>query len=151
MAAFFLGSLILCAILGLAWWFSRQKTENATRMVRVILGGGALLAGLAISLRGGVILGGPIGLYGLSLLIPNFMRRNTQSQGPSHTQNPPGSSLADARDILGVNANASEDDIRKAHRDLMKKIHPDAGGSPALARQVQEARDTLLAALDGKD
>jgi len=84
-------------------------------------------------------------------LIPNFMRRNTQSQGPSHPQNPPGSSLADARDILGVDANASEDDIRKAHRDLMKKIHPDTGGSPALARQVQEARDTLLAALDGKD
>ena len=31
----------------------------------------------------------------------------------------------------------------------MKKLHPDTGGSPALARQVQEARDVLLEALKG--
>jgi len=151
MTAFFLGSLTLCAFLGLAWWFSRQKTESATRMVRMILGCGALLAGLVISLRGGVVLGGPIGLYGLSLLIPNFMRQNTQSDNPPHPQNPAFSSLGEAREILGVDENASEDDIRKAHRDLMKKVHPDAGGSEALARQVQDAKEMLIKALNGKD
>ncbi|WP_339335028.1 DnaJ domain-containing protein [uncultured Maricaulis sp.] len=151
-----LGTLALLALLGAAWWFSRQKTAKAARLVRMLLGGGALLAGAIISLRGGIILGGPIGLFGLGML-GEVLRggrpasgRDGQSgasgQGRSGRSGmTSGMSLAEAREILGVDENADREAIRDAHRRLMKKLHPDTGeGSAALARQVQEARDLLL-------
>lgn len=51
---------------------------------------------------------------------------------------------AEARAILGVGPGASVDDIRAAHRRLVAAVHPDKGGSAALARQINAARDTLL-------
>ena len=49
-----------------------------------------------------------------------------------------------AADILGVDVNASTDEIRMAHKKLMQKIHPDRGGSDALAKQINRAKDCLL-------
>ncbi len=49
-----------------------------------------------------------------------------------------------AREILGIEENATEEEIRAAHRRLMKAVHPDHGGSDWLARRINEARDVLL-------
>jgi len=53
-------------------------------------------------------------------------------------------SQEEAYQILGLEPGAKAEDIVHAHRTLMKRIHPDQGGTNYLAARVNEAKDTLL-------
>ena len=56
--------------------------------------------------------------------------------------------LAEARRVLAVGEDADAEAIQDAHRRLIQRVHPDAGGTEELARRVNLARDTLLADIE---
>jgi hypothetical protein len=87
-----------------------------------------------------------------ALLVPYLDRRDPgwseHAQGDAAAGRPAASSgkmsEQEAYQILGVEAGASADMITRAHRALMKKFHPDQGGSTYLAARINEAKEILL-------
>jgi hypothetical protein len=52
--------------------------------------------------------------------------------------------LEEAYAYLGLKAGAKREEIQAAHRNLMKKFHPDQGGTDYVAAKLNEAKDILL-------
>ena len=69
-----------------------------------------------------------------------------EAAGEGEAPRPAGGPLsrADALAILGLKEGATPEEIREAHRRLMRAAHPDRGGSDWLAARINEARDVLL-------
>ncbi len=50
----------------------------------------------------------------------------------------------DAAKLLDIEQSADADTINAAHRRIIAKVHPDAGGTAELAARINQARDVLL-------
>ena len=128
-----------------------------------IAGYGALAFATFLLLRGQIAEAIPFAIVGLSLLgrltwlrpaVLNYDSRQARwgkhAQGDAAGGNAARSAATgkmteeEACQILGVQAGADAQEISRAHRSLMKKLHPDQGASTYLAARVNEARDVLL-------
>ena len=81
-----------------------------------------------------------------ALLYAYRMRRGNagqQSDGGFNSDNFTGLSESEAYEILGLDQTASKEDVIKAHKRLVQRLHPDRGGSDYLAAKINAAKDRL--------
>lgn len=74
-------------------------------------------------------------------------REHTQAHGDPRTANrvdPVALTEEEAYEVLGLERGADGAAIRRAHRTLMKKFHPDQGGTTYFAARINAAKDLLL-------
>jgi hypothetical protein len=72
--------------------------------------------------------------------------RKTQSSPPPPRGPRTDMTRDEALSILGLSTGATDQEIRAAHRRLILRVHPDAGGSADLAARINRAKDVLLGA-----
>lgn len=123
--------------------------------------GGVLLGGLLVAIgRGGfglalIVLGTALlGGYVKKVLVEGDLNRRTAGRrenlnGDAHARrrNAAGEgpmTQDEAYKVLGLDPGAGPEEIRRAHRALMQKLHPDRGGSNWLASRINQAKDVLL-------
>lgn len=145
--------IALGAMVVLAWLFAKARPSSIVKIARSVAAVALVLLGIVMTVRGMGILGVPMVLAGIGFLLtgtwqgrPGLGGGGQGGNGRAQSQSPQNESMsiAEARATLGVEPGASHDDIQRAYREMMKKVHPDTGGSGALARRVQMARDLLL-------
>lgn len=136
-------------------WQALPEEERASFAKKAALyGGAAAILGLVVAGRAHWLMGilaALLALAGraaqLAQYAPIFKKIFGNEEMASGRQTPAAQeaiSRQDAADILGLDASASPEEIRAAHKKLMQKIHPDRGGSDALAKQINLAKDILL-------
>lgn len=144
---FVLGGLVLLAFLGGLRAFERASVRDIKTLLAWIaaLGGLSLALLLILSGRGGLAITG-LFLFG-PLLWQRWQaaRQGRGSGGSTGGRRSAGPmSREEAYEVLGLRPGATEQDIRAAHRRLMRGAHPDSGGSDWLASRINQARDVLL-------
>lgn len=136
-----IGLLILLAVAAMAGfvWLGRNPRALKQGQWRPALGVVAtalVVAAAAFGIRGGWLPAAALLLGGLAVAAGARARLPQKRSA--------GVSDAEARSILGVGPEATTSEIKDAYARLIRRTHPDAGGSAGLAAQLNAARDRLL-------
>jgi hypothetical protein len=152
-----LGGLVLFTLIGGLRAFERASVTSIKMLVAWVaaLGGLTLALLLILSGRGGAAIGALV-MFG-----PLVWQKIRAARLQSYARQPPSGSAPgagtwgaasaggpmtrqEAYQVLGLRAGASETDIREAHHRLMRRAHPDVGGTEWIATRINQARDVLL-------
>lgn len=133
-----LGGVLLVGYL----WLSGGKVpllkRREWRVLTAALALAAFTAAVFVGVRGGWGSAIVLTVVGLGLA--------ASSRKTNAAASPPAAGMGDseARRILGVGPNATNEEIQAAYTRLMRAVHPDKGGTAGLAAQLNAARDRLL-------
>lgn len=108
-----------------------QWRVTATLFSAVMLAGAVLLA-----VKGSWLTA--VGLAGAAIWLTVASRQRVVPKRPE------GMTVAEARSLLGVSADATPKEINAQWKRLMARAHPDQGGTEGLASRLNAARDRLL-------
>lgn len=153
-------SLLIIAVLGVGifrfkrWQKSPKDQQQKSAKQIVLWTLAAVVLALVVTGRAHWLMGVLATLLALAGRVAQFAQYVPLFKklfGDANAQQPPSGSSPinqtmsrqDAADILGVDISANQDEIRNAHKKLMQKIHPDRGGSDALAKQINQAKNIL--------
>ena len=151
--------IALVIVVGGLWLIrksARMAPKDLSNFAQKLAGGGAIAAAGLLFLRGQTTIATTLfaigaGLFGKSSLFPNgFNLGNHKAPEQNGSEySAPRKPLApfpksEAYDLLGLKPGASEDEIKAAHKRLMKDFHPDKGGTDYLAAKINQAKDVLL-------
>lgn len=131
-----LGAALLLAFV----WLGRRTGSGKGgdwRVVGGVLAVAGLLGAAAFGVRGAYIPAAALAFAGVAAAA--LSRRSARPSRPRIAM-----SDGEARGLLGVGPDAADEEIQAAYVRLMRRVHPDAGGAPGLAAQLNAARDTLL-------
>ncbi|HEY2177396.1 MAG TPA: molecular chaperone DnaJ [Caulobacteraceae bacterium] len=126
-------ALAVLAIIGRHGKALRLNRQLPSVLLSVLAAAGAVAA----ALRGAWVIG--LAMIGLAVWLGLGGRRTVAETTRSGEMQP-----SEARAILDVGPEASTAEIEAAWRRLMLRAHPDHGGSPGLAAQLNAARARLI-------
>jgi DnaJ family protein C protein 19 len=150
----------ILAILAGHWTLGVLPERKRKRAVKITLGI-VLVIGLLLLVRlgqpwlaaiGAILLAvlrwlAPTLLRLLPFLLPLLGKRraghpSANSEAPARAASR--MTRAEALEVLGLAEGATDDEVRAAYSELIRKVHPDRGGTAYLATRVNLARDLLL-------
>ncbi|WP_420825544.1 DnaJ domain-containing protein [Terrihabitans soli] len=162
MFALALGVIALLVFLYLTRVYVAADPVRMAQRMRLSFGLGGVIAGVALFVAGRGGFGLPLLVVGIGLLMTWFRRGSVEgdeNRGPSargedlkgdpgprshHPARQSAMTEEEAYKVLGLDPGAGADEVRRAHRALMQKLHPDRGGSDWLASRINQAKDVLI-------
>ncbi len=137
--------LLTAAWAGLAAWGQRPLSywRPASGLGAVAM----LILAFVLGVREDWLPAAAFALMSAGMAIGARKRRAATSAG-GEGESAPGTSAGemserDARAMLGVDDQASPEEIEAAYRRLIRRVHPDLGGAAGLAAQLNAARTRL--------
>ncbi|MFZ2996547.1 DnaJ domain-containing protein [Sphingobium sp.] len=124
------------------WLIWTGKLQRMTAKDGMALG--VALVGSVLAAKGKPVIGAPL-LVGAALFFARQGKARVKQPKRAKARPRGGEDVAAARALLGLTPDADADAIRAAHRRLIASVHPDKGGTEALAAQINAARDLLIA------
>jgi hypothetical protein len=122
-------------------WATGGKPILKRREWRFITGGFAIVAFAAAGYLG---IRGAWGAAIVLTVVGLWLAVSTRRTGIAAPPKAGAMTATEARSILGVGPEATDEEIKAAYTRLMRMAHPDKGGTSGLASQLNAARDRLL-------
>ena len=140
------GAVVVTLVVILSLQASQSAEEK--RRVEQVLVGALVVAGAVFLLTRAGFGWAAVGLVLLYSAARRLASRTRPGPAPGGTNpgNEPRSPMSreEAYQVLGLEPGASPERIRDEYKRLMKKMHPDQGGTNYLAARINEAKDVLL-------